>query len=106
MKAYFFKKELPEKCVAMELLSKKVAVGKLTIEICVHDLSYRMGFLPDEDPKDHLFVNLVAKDGFGRKVWTTPILCDDGKVKPYSTVTEALSDANKKISESSEKFSA
>ena len=85
----------------MELLSQKVILDKLTIEICVHDLSYRMGFLPDEEPSNHLFVNLVAKDAAGRKVWTTPILTEDGKVKPYSTVSEALEDARRKISESS-----
>ena len=89
----------------MELLSQKVTLGKLSIEICVHDLSYRMGFLPDEEPRDHLFVNLIAKDEAGRKIWNTPILTDDGKVKPYSTVSEALEDAKRKISESSEQYS-
>jgi hypothetical protein len=93
-----------ENCVEMELLSQKVQVGKLTIEICIHDLSYRMGFLPDEEPKDHLFVNLVAKDNSGRKVWSTPILSEDGKVKSYSTVSDALSDARNKISESSQLY--
>jgi hypothetical protein len=85
----------------MELLSQKVQHGNLTIEICVHDLSYRMGFGPDEEPKDHLFVNLIAKDKGGRKIWNTPILSEDGKVKPYSTVSDALLDARRKISESS-----
>jgi hypothetical protein len=89
----------------MELLSQKIILGKLTIEICIHDLSYRMGFLPDEEPTQHLFVNLVAKDEQGRKVWNTPILSDDGKVKPYSTINDALEDAKRKISESSEQFS-
>jgi len=88
----------------MELLSQKITLGKLTIEICVHDLSYRMGFLPDEEPTNHLFVNLIAKDDRGRKVWNTAILSEDGKVKPYSTVTDALFDAKRKISESSELF--
>jgi hypothetical protein len=89
----------------MELLSQKVNVGKLTIEICVHDLSYRMGLTDDQDRRDHLFVNLVAKDTTGSKIWATPILSETGKVKPYSTVTEALSDARKRIMESSELFS-
>lgn len=89
----------------MELLSQKVALGKITIEICIHDLSYRMGFLPDEEPKDHLFVNLIAKDNGGRKIWTTPILTEDGKVKPYSSITDALGDARRRISESSEQYS-
>jgi hypothetical protein len=94
-----------ENCVEMELLSQKIKIGKITIEICVHDLSYRMGFLPNEEPVDHLFVNLIAKDEQGRKIWNTPILSDDGKVKPYSSVTDALDDARRKISESSEQFS-
>jgi hypothetical protein len=89
----------------MELLSKKVVLDNITIEICVHDLSYRMGFQPDEDPQNHLFVNLIAKDRGGRKIWDTPILAEDGKVKPYSTITDALEDAKRKISESTEQFS-
>jgi hypothetical protein len=89
----------------MELLSQKVLSGDIIIEICVHDLSYRMGFLPDQEPHDHLFVNLVAKDKQGRKVWNTPILAENGKVKPYSTVSDALLDARRKISESSQLFS-
>jgi hypothetical protein len=89
----------------MELLSQKISFGRLTIEIRVHDLSYRMGFGADEEPRDHLFVNLIAKDTDGRKIWTTPILSEDGKVKPYSTVADALSDAKRKISESSELYS-
>jgi hypothetical protein len=88
----------------MELLSQKVQLGRINIEICVHDLSYRMGFQAQEDPWDHLFVNLIARDQQGRKVWNTPILNEDGKVKPYSTITDALADARKKISESSELF--
>ena len=89
----------------MELLSQKVVLDKITIEICVHDLSYRMGFRPDEEPQNHLFVNLIAKDRAGRKVWDTPILAEDGKIKPYSTISDALDDAKRKISESSEQFS-
>jgi hypothetical protein len=94
-----------ENCAVMELLSQKISFGKLTIEIRVHDLSYRMGFRADEEPRDHLFVNLVAKDSDGRKIWTTPILSENGKVKPYSTVADALLDAKRKISESSELYS-
>lgn len=85
----------------MELLSQKVRHGSINIEIRVHDLSYRMGFLPHDEPNNHLFVELVAKDLQGRKVWETPILSEDGKVKPYSTVNDALSDARKKITETS-----
>jgi hypothetical protein len=88
----------------MELLSQKVNVGNLTIEICVHDLSHRMGLPENETHKDHLFVNLVARDAFGARVWSTAILAEDGKVQPYSTVSEALADARRRIMESTELF--
>lgn len=89
----------------MELLSQKLNVGKITIEICVHDLSYRMGLPENEVHENHLFVNLIAKDAGGRRIWSTPVLSENGKVKPYSTVSDALEDARRRIMESSELLS-
>jgi hypothetical protein len=81
----------------MELLSKKVTIDGLVIEISIHDLSYRMGFRPGDIPINHLFVSFTAQDHRGTRLWTTPLLTDEGKVKPYSSVTEALSDAMARI---------
>lgn len=81
----------------MELLSQKVVVEDLTVEIKIHDLSYRMGFRHGDQPTDHLYVTLTARDFSGRRIWTTHLLRDDGKIKPFSTVAEALSEARARI---------
>ena len=81
----------------MELLSKKISVGQITITIVIHDLSFRMGFGPEDKPTNHLFVTLTATDQLGAKVWTTPVLSENGKVRAYSTINEALEDAERRI---------
>lgn len=81
----------------MQLLSQKVTVDGLTVEISVHDLSYRMGFRPGDIPMNHLYVRLTAYDGLGTRLWTTPLLTDGGKTKAFSSVTEAMSDAKARI---------
>ena len=81
----------------MELLAQKVVVDNLTVEITVHDLSYRMGFPEGVIPKNHLYVSLTARDHLKRRIWTTPLLTDDGKIKPFSSISEALFDAKLRI---------
>jgi hypothetical protein len=81
----------------MEVLSQKFVADNLTIEISVHDLSYRMGFAPGVEPQNHIFVNVMAKDVAGTRLWSTPLLSDDGKIKAYSSVAEALTDAKTRI---------
>jgi hypothetical protein len=81
----------------MELLTQKVTVDGLTVEISVHDLSFRMGFNMAEVAMNHLYVSLTARDLMGVRLWTTPLLTRDGKIKMYSTVAEAISDAKTRI---------
>jgi hypothetical protein len=81
----------------MELLSQTVVVGHLTIEISVHDISYRMGLREGAEPRNHLFVNLSARDNMGKRVWVTPLLSDDGKIMAFSTVSEALGEAKRRV---------
>jgi hypothetical protein len=81
----------------MEVLSQKFVADTLTIEISIHDLSYRMGFAPGTEPQNHIFVNVTAKDALGTRLWSTPLLSDDGKIKAYSSVSEALTDAKIRI---------
>ena len=81
----------------MQLLSQKVTVDSLTVEISVHDLSYRMGFRADDVPRNHLYVRLTAYDDFGTRIWTTPLLTDGGKTKAFSTIAEAMTDAKTRI---------
>lgn len=82
----------------MQLLSKKIVVDNITIEITVHDLSFRMGFLEGETPTDHMYVRLTAWDSGGLRLWETPFLADDGKIKAYSTVREAFADVSDRLS--------
>lgn len=81
----------------MELLSQIIVVGHLTIEISVHDISHRMGFRDGDEPSNHLFVNLSAKDNMGQRVWTTHLLSEDGKVMPFSDVSSALDEAKRRV---------
>ncbi len=82
----------------MQLLSKKIVVDNITIEITVHDLSFRMGFLEGETPTDHMYVRLTAWDSAGVRLWETPFLAGDGKIKAYSSVQEAFADVSKRLS--------
>ena len=81
----------------MELLSQKITVDNLMVEISVHDLSFRMGFHPGDVPINHLYVNLTAHDHLGARLWTTPLLTHDGKIMAFSTIAEALSEARARI---------
>ena len=81
----------------MQLLSKKVTIDNITIEISVHDLSFRMGFRDGETPKDHMYVRLTARDASNVQLWETPFLADNGKIRAYSSVQEALSDVTREL---------
>lgn len=87
----------------MEVLSQKIIAENLTIEISIHDLSYRMGFAPGAEPRDHIFVNVIGKDVSGVRLWSTPLLSDDGKIKAYSSVADALTDAKIRINSRSDR---
>ena len=82
----------------MQLLSKKVIIDNIKIEITVHDLSFRMGFRDGETPTDHMYVRLTAWDSGGVRMWETPFLADNGKIKAYSSVHEALGDVSNRLS--------
>ena len=82
----------------MELLSQRITVGTISVEIAVHDLSFRMGFLPGKVPTDHLYVRLTAHDAMGVRLWTTPLLTEKGKIKAFSSVAEAILNAKERIS--------
>lgn len=82
----------------MQLLSKKIVVENINIEITVHDLSFRMGFREGEIPTDHMYVRLIAWDSAGVKLWETPFLAEDGKIKAFSSVQEAFADVFNRLS--------
>jgi hypothetical protein len=82
----------------MELLKQKITIDKLTIEITVHDLLYRLSAQEIDVPKNHLYATITARDQLGLRIWTTPMLSEDGKIKAYNSVGEALSDAKRRLS--------
>jgi hypothetical protein len=56
-----------------------------------------MGFQPGDVPMNHLYVSLTAHDDLGTRLWSTQLLTDDGKVKAFSTISEAMAEAKERI---------
>jgi bacterioferritin (cytochrome b1) len=67
-----------------EVFSKEVLIGNLTIEYSVIE-------------KDGCRVTFTAKDEEHRRIWRTELTDEDGHVKVYSSVQEAINDANRKL---------
>jgi hypothetical protein len=67
-----------------EVFSKEVLIGNLTIEFSVIE-------------KDGCRVTFTAKDDEHRRIWRTELTDEDGSVKIYSSVQEAINDANRKL---------
>ena len=67
-----------------EVFSKEVLIGNLTIEYSVID-------------KDGCRVTFTAKDDEHRRIWRTELTDEDGNVKVYSSVQDAINDANRKL---------
>lgn len=67
-----------------EIFSREVVIGALTIEYSVID-------------KDGCRVTFTAKDDEHRRIWRTELTDADGNAKVYSTVQEAIADANRKL---------
>jgi hypothetical protein len=67
-----------------EVFSKEVLIGNLTIEFSVIE-------------KDGCRVTFTAKDDEHRRIWRTELTDEDGSVKIYPSVQEAINDANRKL---------
>jgi hypothetical protein len=67
-----------------EVFSKEVLIGNLTIEYSIID-------------KDGCRVTFTAKDDEHRRIWRTELTDQDGNVKVYPTVQDAILDANRKL---------
>ncbi len=67
-----------------EIFSREVVIGALTIEYSVID-------------KDGCRVTFTAKDVEHRRIWRTELTDAEGNAKVYSTVQEAIADANRKL---------
>ncbi|HEY0653873.1 MAG TPA: hypothetical protein VGD65_12130 [Chryseosolibacter sp.] len=67
-----------------EVFSKEVQIGELTIEYSVIE-------------KDGCRVTFTAKDDEHRRIWRTELTDANGNAKIYSSVQEAINDANRKL---------
>jgi hypothetical protein len=82
----------------MEIFCQEINKGPMNFEVSVHDSSERAnpGTEPNENAPPY-FVVLTARDESSRKIWTTPVMAEDGAIKSYNSVDEAVEDARKKI---------
>ena len=62
-----------------------------SVRFHLHDLN---GY-DSAEMRYHVF--LTARDKHSRKVWTMPLMAEDGLVKSYSPVNKAIEDARRKI---------
>lgn len=69
----------------------------MNIEVSVHDNSEISLAIQDIDSQPPFYVYLTARDKFSRKIWTTPVMSEEGSLKTYQSIVEALNDAKKKI---------
>jgi hypothetical protein len=67
-----------------EVFSKEVLIGNLTIEYSVID-------------KEGCRVTFTAKDEEHRRIWRTELTDEDGNVKVYPSMQDAINDANRKL---------
>ena len=68
--------------VSHEILLREVNLGQVRIELSVHQ-------------KDGWSVWLTARDQENRRIWRTPLTDDEGRVKIYENVHEAVLDADR-----------
>ena len=67
-----------------EILLKEVSLGQVRIELSVHQ-------------KDGWTVWLTARDHDNRRIWRTQLTDDEGHVKVYPNVHEAVLDAQSQL---------
>jgi hypothetical protein len=89
----------------MEVYSENVNVGPLKIQLTVRD-QFRtiVHGRKDISVLKNFTVHCTAWDQENRRIWSTPVIDDDGKTKIYVSINEALSDARRKIGLSDNSF--
>jgi signal transduction histidine kinase len=87
----------------MEVYNKVIQVGSLKIEISISDRTNTILFQSSSDHQTAVttpyYVNLTARDEDDKRIWQTPVMDDQGDVKFYASVYEALDDTRKKLGE-------
>ena len=85
----------------MEIYFREVDLGVLKVEVSVRDNSNNKIYslkIDDNNFQSPFYVYLTARDAESRKIWETPMMTDDGQLKSYNSITEALEDVGKKVS--------
>jgi hypothetical protein len=82
----------------MEIYYKEITRGQVNFEVSIHDTQDHEK--PVTDPlhtAPPFFVFLTARDAASRTIWSTPVLSEQGTMKTYESVSEAINDAVKKF---------
>gem|GEM_PF-5370187 len=83
----------------MEIYFLEISKDGLNFEVSIHDNSNRQISVAGDDPENQppFTVFLTARDDMARKVWATPLTTDDGTIKSYGSIDEAVNDVKSKI---------
>jgi hypothetical protein len=82
----------------MEIYYEEISRGKVNFEVSVHDTNDRnmLAMTPDSLTPP-FFVFLTARDEASRTIWSTPVMSEQGKMKSYESVDEAITDGIRKL---------
>ncbi|HYC83804.1 MAG TPA: hypothetical protein VEB86_01225 [Chryseosolibacter sp.] len=85
--------------MVMEIYFLEISKGELNFEVAIHDNSDRPISVTGDDPENRppYSVFLTARDEGSRKIWSTPVMTDEGTIKCYASIDEAISDAKARI---------
>jgi hypothetical protein len=81
----------------MEIYYKEISRGKVNFEVSVHDTIDRNNLAIEQSTAPPFFVYLTARDEASRTIWSTPVMSEQGTLKSYDSVAEAILDATRKI---------
>jgi hypothetical protein len=85
--------------MVMEIYFLEINKHGLNVEVSIHDNSDSVTSVASEGPENQppYSVYLTARDETSRKIWSTPVMTEEGTIKSYKTIDEALDDAKSKI---------
>jgi hypothetical protein len=95
--AYIFYAGMSVKLECMEIYFQEISRGKVNFEVSIHDTIERNLAIEKITTHPPFFVFLTARDEASRKIWTTPVMSEEGTVKSYRSLEEAVEDATNKI---------